>query len=205
MAQPLFRGRIRSYNRAMASWRCPHCGSPQTETSRCWVCHRSTTSCVSCRHFRRSVAGRLGYCGLDKQRMPITGEEERACWERSSAETFDLGAAAWGGASPGASPGAGSAEIAGGSPGTASPVRRRAATSPAAGNSLWGAPIAGETEPDRPAREVGMWTESDSAKDPEADRRQHGGSIRTQPWGRVPGLRDEALWRKGVRAIERRG
>jgi len=44
----------------MVSWRCPHCGSPQTETARCWVCRRSTTSCATCRHFRRSVAGRLG-------------------------------------------------------------------------------------------------------------------------------------------------
>jgi hypothetical protein len=147
------------------------------ETSRCWVCHRSTTSCSSCRHFRRAVAGRLGYCAQDKRRTPLSGDEERACWESSPAETFETSNPVWGGA-----------------------VSR----APAAGASLWGAPIAAEAAPDRPARGGGMWTESDSSADPEADRRQHGGSIRAQPWGRVPGLRDEAVWRKGVISKGRR-
>lgn len=62
-------------------WRCPHCGTPQAETSRCWVCKRSSTSCGNCRHFRRSVAAQLGYCGLDRQRRPLHGDEIRACWE----------------------------------------------------------------------------------------------------------------------------
>ena len=30
----------------MPLWRCPHCGTPQVESSRCWVCRRSTTSCA---------------------------------------------------------------------------------------------------------------------------------------------------------------
>jgi hypothetical protein len=65
----------------MPMWRCPHCGTPQAETARCWVCRRSSTSCGTCRHYRRSVAGQLGYCGLDRRRQPLTGEEIRSCWD----------------------------------------------------------------------------------------------------------------------------
>jgi hypothetical protein len=65
----------------MPMWRCPHCGTPQTETSRCWVCKRSSTSCGTCRHFRRAIAGQLGYCGLDPRRQPLRGDELRGCWE----------------------------------------------------------------------------------------------------------------------------
>ena len=65
----------------MPMWRCPHCGTPQAETARCWVCHRSSTACGTCRHFRRSVAAQLGYCGLDRRRQPLTGDEIRGCWE----------------------------------------------------------------------------------------------------------------------------
>src|SRR5512147_763991 len=71
----------RSYHRCMPMWRCPHCATPQAETARCWVCHRSSTSCGSCRHFRRSVAAQIGYCGLDRQRRPLRGDEIRECWE----------------------------------------------------------------------------------------------------------------------------
>ena len=62
-------------------WRCPHCGTPQAETARCWVCKRSSTACGTCRHFRHSVAGSLGFCGLDRHRQPLVGDEIRACWE----------------------------------------------------------------------------------------------------------------------------
>lgn len=65
----------------MPMWRCPHCGIPQAETARCWVCHRSSTACLTCRHFRRSVAPNVGYCGLDRRRAPLAGDEIRACWE----------------------------------------------------------------------------------------------------------------------------
>ena len=65
----------------MPMWRCPHCGTPQAETARCWVCRRSSTSCGTCRNYRRSVAGQLGYCGLDRRRQPLTGDEIRGCWE----------------------------------------------------------------------------------------------------------------------------
>jgi hypothetical protein len=65
----------------MPSWRCPHCSTPQQEASRCWVCHRSSTSCGTCRQFRGSVAARYGFCGLDKRRRPLIGDEVRACWE----------------------------------------------------------------------------------------------------------------------------
>ncbi len=65
----------------MPLWRCPHCGTPQVESSRCWVCRRSTTSCVACRHFRRGIAGGLGLCGLDSRHLALRGSEMRACWE----------------------------------------------------------------------------------------------------------------------------
>jgi hypothetical protein len=48
--------------------------------SRCWVCHRSSTSCGTCLHFRGSVAARVGFCGLDRRREPLAGDEVRACW-----------------------------------------------------------------------------------------------------------------------------
>jgi hypothetical protein len=70
----------RSYHPDMPTWRCPHCSTPQPEASRCWVCHRSSTSCGTCRHFRRSVAARVGFCGLDRRRQPLQGDEVRACW-----------------------------------------------------------------------------------------------------------------------------
>jgi hypothetical protein len=62
-------------------WRCPHCGTPQAETNRCWACSRSPMTCSTCRNFRRGVAARLGYCALDKTRAVLTGEEVRACWQ----------------------------------------------------------------------------------------------------------------------------
>jgi hypothetical protein len=31
------------------------------------------------------VAAQLGYCGLDRQRRPLTGEEIRPCWEAADA------------------------------------------------------------------------------------------------------------------------
>jgi hypothetical protein len=64
----------------MPMWRCPHCGTPQAETARCWVCRRSSTTCSTCRHFRRSLSPTLGYCGLDRKRLPLTGAELRGCW-----------------------------------------------------------------------------------------------------------------------------
>jgi hypothetical protein len=33
------------------------------------------------------VAGQLGYCGLDRQRRPLRGDEIRACWEGGAAVT----------------------------------------------------------------------------------------------------------------------
>ena len=64
----------------MPMWRCPHCGTPQAETARCWVCRRSSTTCSTCRHFRQSLAPNVGYCGLDRRRLPLTGAELRGCW-----------------------------------------------------------------------------------------------------------------------------
>jgi hypothetical protein len=64
----------------MPMWRCPHCGTPQHEAARCWVCRRSSTTCSTCRHFRQSLAATVGYCGLDPRRAPLTGRELRGCW-----------------------------------------------------------------------------------------------------------------------------
>jgi len=64
----------------MATWRCPHCTTPQAEASRCWVCGRGTTICSTCSHFRRAVAVKLGYCALDSRRSPLRGDELRPCW-----------------------------------------------------------------------------------------------------------------------------
>jgi hypothetical protein len=64
----------------MPVWRCPHCATPQQEASRCWVCRRSTTSCATCRHFRKGVAGGLGLCGLEPRHSALDGTEMRPCW-----------------------------------------------------------------------------------------------------------------------------
>jgi hypothetical protein len=73
----------RSYHPDMPMWRCPHCETPQAEAARCWVCRRSSTSCGTCRHFRRAVAANLGYCGLDRARTPLAGDELRGCWTQA--------------------------------------------------------------------------------------------------------------------------
>jgi hypothetical protein len=67
----------------MPIWRCPHCGVPQAETARCWVCHKSSTTCLTCRHYRRSVDPRIGYCGMVGPREKLAGDEMRPCWEGS--------------------------------------------------------------------------------------------------------------------------
>jgi hypothetical protein len=66
------------------TWRCPHCQTPQPESSRCWVCKRSSTSCATCRHFRRAIAGQFGFCALDRQRLPLAGDEIRGCWQEAN-------------------------------------------------------------------------------------------------------------------------
>jgi hypothetical protein len=72
----------------MPVWRCPHCATPQAEASRCWVCHRSTTSCVTCRHYRRGISGGLGLCGLDPRHPAVADTDVMACWvgARTAAE-----------------------------------------------------------------------------------------------------------------------
>jgi len=68
-------------------WRCPHCGAPQAESARCWVCHRSSTTCSTCRHFQASLTSDLGWCALDPKRRPLTGLEQRGCWHERPATT----------------------------------------------------------------------------------------------------------------------
>jgi hypothetical protein len=38
-------------------------------------------SCGTCRHFRRAIVGRLGYCALHRSEGALTGDELRACWQ----------------------------------------------------------------------------------------------------------------------------
>ncbi len=64
----------------MPVWRCPHCGTPQAEAARCWVCRRSSTSCATCANFRHAVFGGVGYCSLDRGRSALAGDEIRSCW-----------------------------------------------------------------------------------------------------------------------------
>jgi hypothetical protein len=78
----------------MPMWRCPHCSTPQAEAARCWVCHRSSSSCASCRNYRRSITAGVAYCALDRGRKALNGQEIRPCWEPVIALT---GAAAGGG------------------------------------------------------------------------------------------------------------
>jgi hypothetical protein len=74
----------------MPVWRCPHCATPQAEASRCWVCHRSTTSCVTCRHYRRGISGGLGLCGLDPRHAPVADTDVRACWTSAPPAHHDV-------------------------------------------------------------------------------------------------------------------
>lgn len=79
----------------MPTWRCPHCGARQPESSRCWVCKRSSTCCSTCRHYRRGVAGKLGYCGLDRQRAALNGDEIRGCWASIAGDNRPPDATPW--------------------------------------------------------------------------------------------------------------
>jgi hypothetical protein len=176
-AKPLSPSLARSYNRHMVSWRCPHCGSPQSEAARCWVCRRSTTSCKTCRHFRNAVADRVGYCALDKKRAPLTGEEERACWEGVPAEASAMT--------------------------TDPPSRGTDWAAPVRTGELWGGTATGDG-PDRPAIGHGMWSEPGSAREPAPARNQTGSSIRSRPWGPVPGQTDGGGKSRGVRLSGRR-
>ena len=36
------------------------------------------------------MAGQLGYCGLDRQRHPLTGDEIRSCWEAADATSINV-------------------------------------------------------------------------------------------------------------------
>jgi hypothetical protein len=73
----------------MATWRCPHCATVQVESSRCFLCNQSATSCATCVNFRPSVVGGVGYCALDRRRELLTGAEVRPCWTASNTAAVD--------------------------------------------------------------------------------------------------------------------
>jgi hypothetical protein len=102
-------------------WACPHCGVPQAEAARCWVCHRSSTTCSTCRHFRTSLAADVGYCGKDRWRAPLTGLELRACWEQGRRAAAGSGSMAAAGTSAGATDGRRNAAVARGNGGPREP------------------------------------------------------------------------------------
>jgi hypothetical protein len=70
----------------MATWRCPHCGTLQVESGRCFLCDRSATSCGTCVNYRPSLVVGVGYCALDRRRSPLKGDERRDCWTGTSPE-----------------------------------------------------------------------------------------------------------------------
>jgi hypothetical protein len=69
----------------MSTWRCPNCGTLQSDTARCFLCQRSATSCGTCVRFRPSFVGGVGYCADDKRREPLSGSEQRSCWTSDAA------------------------------------------------------------------------------------------------------------------------
>ncbi|HUP82928.1 MAG TPA: hypothetical protein VM284_01930 [Candidatus Limnocylindria bacterium] len=71
----------------MPTWRCPNCGTRQSDTTRCFLCQRSATSCGTCVKFRSSFVGGLGYCAEDKRREPLNGSEQRPCWTGDATST----------------------------------------------------------------------------------------------------------------------
>ena len=73
----------------MATWRCPNCGTVQVESTRCFLCQRSATSCGTCVMYRASLVGGVGYCALDRRREPLSGSEQRACWTGSAAAAHE--------------------------------------------------------------------------------------------------------------------
>ena len=38
-------------------------------------------TCATCRYYRRSVVGQVGFCGLDRTRALLAGDEVRPCWQ----------------------------------------------------------------------------------------------------------------------------
>jgi hypothetical protein len=70
---------------------------------------------------------------------------------------------------------------------------------------MWGAAAATGAGPDREAPNHGMWTESGSVREPDPHGQQHVGSIRSRPWGPVPGHSEPTGWRRGIRAVTRKG
>lgn len=75
----------------MEAWRCPGCGTLQSDAAVCFVCNWSATSCATCVHFRRAVVNGLGYCAKDRRHEPLTGAEERPCWESADATAVEGG------------------------------------------------------------------------------------------------------------------
>jgi hypothetical protein len=84
-------------------------------------------------------------------------------------------------------------------------VAERAAASVAEPTGLWGAPASTDNGPDRDAPGHGMWTESGSIREPDPHERQHVSSIRSRPWGPVPGHSEPTGWRRRIRAVTRKG
>jgi hypothetical protein len=196
----------RSYNPNMVSWRCPHCGTPQLEAARCWVCHRSTTSCSTCRHFRSGLTAKLGYCVLDRERRVLTGAEERPCWERSSKEAEAIArlnaglVAPW--TDPEPDPEAGLEDGY-----TLDALALNSASRPGANaaDDLWSLYLAGPSpqierrrEPaDTTVRSAGMWVDRSRSEPalpppppPLTARHRNVRSVRHRPWGPVPGQSD---------------
>ena len=79
-----------------------------------------------------------------------------------------------------------------------------ASTSAAEQTGMWGAAASTDVGPDKDAPNHGMWTESGSVREPDPHGQQHVGSIRSRPWGPVPGHSEPTGWRRGIRAVTRK-
>jgi hypothetical protein len=40
-------------------------------------------TCSTCLYYRRAIVSGMGFCGLDRSRSPLSGEEVRTCWQAS--------------------------------------------------------------------------------------------------------------------------
>jgi len=187
------------------------------EAARCWVCHRSTTSCSTCRHFRQGITAKLGYCALDKQRRVLTGAEERPCWERSARESFrdsrspSVSVAPWNDPAP-------DPELVRDAESELHPTLRLAAepSESSASDDLWSLYLAGPSPAwerprvpvDNTVRSAGMWVEAHRSEPampppqaPLTARHRNVRSVRHRAWGPVPGRDD--VYVRGLRIPEK--
>lgn len=128
---------------------------------------------------------KLGYCALDKSRAPISGSEQRSCWERSGRETFEQFESPF-------EPETGESSI------WASYVPEAVVPEPDA--ARWGMnaqPLGGGA---LSIHDAGLRVDAEPERQrPGPANLQHDRSVRERPWGRPPARIDPALRRVSLR------